>query len=427
MRLYIERALITVVAFMASATVLTAQRYQSTPLPLPEYEILMMDGEAAHADYDFDSAVLAYSDALRKCNDTTRRAEIEKRLSQSRNGRSMAGFCQRPKVVARKTFSRKDFFLYYPLADRGWRPAPNRLDSLGSKDSPVVWFPQGSKEAYWSKADRRGVRNIYYARDIGGRWSSPYLMPFSSSEDEIFPMVSGGKLYFASKGLFGMGGYDLYVCERRPDGRWGEPKNMGFPYSSPGDDLLFINSPDGRYSIFASNRNCSVDSVSIYVLEYEVVPVSSAVKGAEDLQKLCRLDPPRDKKKVDNKSAMSTAKAADPNTALYARKAAEVRRLREEISRVNRELATLRQFYNSANPADKEEMADKIRKKEARLPGLQSQLVAANKDLQKTEMDFLLHGVLIDRSKVEAESDNEVVGAESSYTFTRRSPGSPDF
>lgn len=35
--------------------------------------------------------------------------------------------------------------------------------------------------------------------------------------------------------------------------------------------------------------------------------------------------------------------------------------------------------------------------------------------------------VLIDRSRVEAESDNEVVGAESSYTFTRRSLGSPDF
>ena len=124
---------------------------------------------------------------------------------------------------------------------------------------------------------------------------------------------------------------------------------------------------------------------------------------------------------------MSAGKATDPNTELYARKAAEVRRLREEISRLNRELKTLRSFYANANPSEREEMADKIVKKEARLPGLQSQLVAANKDLQKTEMEFLMHGVLIDRSRVEAESDNEVVGAESSYTFTRRSLGSPEF
>ena len=155
--------------------------------------------------------------------------------------------------------------------------------------------------------------------------------------------------------------------------------------------------------------------------------MSSAVRGVEDLQKLCRLDPQRDLKKVDNKSAMSASKAADPNAELFAKKAAEVRRLREEISRLNRELSTLRAFYSNASPAEKSEMADKIVKKEARLPGLQSQLVAANKELQKIEMDFILHGELIDRSLVEAESDNEVVGVESSYTFTRMSPGSSNF
>ena len=422
MSFVIERVALVAVVLMAAVPSLHSQQ-----LSIPEYEILLMDAEAYHADYDFGAAVQTYSEALRKCTDSTRRAEIEIRLSQSRNGRSMSSYCQRPKVVARKNFSRHDFFLYYPLADRSWRKGPNRLDPRPSPESPVVWYPQGGKEAYWSMADTAGVRNIYYARDLGNRWSAPYRMPFSSSEDEIFPMVSGGKLYFASKGLFGVGGYDIYVCERMPDGRWGEPRNMGFPYSSPYDDFLFINSPDGRYSIFASNRNCSADSVSIYVLEYEPVPVSSSVRTVEDLQKLCRMDPPRDLKKVDNKSAMSDSKASDPNTELYARKAAEVRRLREEISRLNRELSTLRAFYNNASPSEKSEMAEKIVKKEARLPGLQSQLVAANKDLQKTEMDFLLHGVLIDRSRVEAESDNEVVGVESSYTFTRRSLGSSDF
>lgn len=416
------------VAVLASAGMLTAQRPPSVPpMVLPEYETIMMDGEAYHADYDFAAAAHSYGEALRKCTDSTRRVEIEKKLSQSRNGLAMSNYCQRPKVVARKTFSRRDFFLYYPLADRSWRPSPNRLDPRGSAEAPVVWFPRGSREAYWSMADERGARNIYYARDLGNQWSSPYKMPFSSQEDEIYPMVSGGKLYFASKGLFGVGGYDIYVCERRPDGRWGEPRNMGFPYSSPYDDFLFINSPDGRYSLFASNRNCSVDSVSVYVLEYEPVPISSEVRGAEDLQKLCRLDPQSDRKKVDNKSAMSASKASDPNTELYASKAAEVRRLREEISRLNRELQTLRSFYNNAAPSEKEAMAEKIVKKEARLPGLQSQLVAANKDLQKTEMDFLMHGVLIDRGRLEAESDNEVVGVESSYTFTRRTLGSSDF
>ena len=288
-------------ALVAVSIAISAQILSCQSLPLPAYETALMDGEASHADYDFQAAVQFYSEALRKCRDTSRIPEIERRLSQSRNGRAMAGYCQKPKVVARKNFSLKEFFLYYPLADRSWRPAPNRLDTLGGIFSPVTWFPRGSKEAYWSMPDTAGVRNIYYARDLGTRWSSPYKMPFSSTEDEIFPMVSGGKLYFASKGLFGVGGYDIYVCERRADGRWGEPRNLGFPYSSPYDDFLFVNTPDGRYSIFASNRDCSIDSVSVYVIEREINPVSSAVSNVRDLRRLCRLDPPRDLKKVDNK------------------------------------------------------------------------------------------------------------------------------
>ena len=414
------------VAMMVAASAVSAQ--QTAPRSgRQEYEYLLMDAEAYHSEYDFDAAVESYAEALRKCRDSVRRAEIEHLLSRSRNGKAMAGYCHKPKVVSRKTFSLKDFFLYYPLPDRSWRPAPNRFDLRGGSFSSVVYFPRGSKEVYWSAADAHGVRNIYYARDLGTMWSSPYRMPFSSTEDEIFPMVSNGKLYFASKGLYGVGGYDIYVCERTPQGRWGEPRNLGFPYSSPGDDFLFINSPDGKYSIFASNRDCSTDSVSVYVLEYEVMPVSHKVSSVEELQKICKLKPAVNLKRVDNKSAMSASNVADPNTALYTQKSAEVRRLREEISRLNRELSTLRAFYSNSNPEDKAAMQDKIVKKEARLPGLQSQLVAANKELQKIEMDFLLHGVLIDRSRVEAESDNEVVGVESSYTFTKRTLGSTDF
>jgi hypothetical protein len=419
--------LLAMAAFVVATPVVFSQSAVLSRASMQDYEYLLNDAEAYHSEYDFDAAVESYTEALRKCKDSVRRVEIEKLLSRSRNGKAMATYCHSPKVVSRKTFSLKDFYLYYPLTDRAWRPAPNRLDPKGGDFSSVVYFPRGSKEAYWSAADANGVRNIYYARDLGTMWSSPYRMPFSSTEDEIFPMVSGGKLYFASKGLYGVGGYDIYVCERTPQGRWGEPKNMGFPYSSPGDDFLYINSPDGRYSIFASNRDCPSDSVSIYVLEYEVMPVSHRVNSVEELQKICKLKPAVNLKRVDNKSAMSAATVADPNTALYAQKAAEVRRLREEISRLNRELSTLRAFYNNSKPEDKAAMQDKIVKKEAKLPGLQSQLVAANKELQKTEMDFLLHGVLIDRSKVEAESDYEVVGVESSYTFTRRTLGSSDF
>ena len=69
----IEKALFLAVAILASAPVLDAQRYQGVPLPVPEYEVLMMDGEAYHADYDFAAAVKAYEEAYYKCDDLARR------------------------------------------------------------------------------------------------------------------------------------------------------------------------------------------------------------------------------------------------------------------------------------------------------------------------------------------------------------------
>ena len=373
---------LVILSLFVSAVPDSAQVFQR---PLSEAEILCIEAEDERASYDFSAALASYRKSLDYPADSLRRVRVDSLMAICRNGIAMSEFCYRPKVAARQRFGAGEFLDYYPLAS-------NQRERLSA--SPV----------------------------------DTLMLVDSTRIAAFFPIESEGYVYFSSRDLPGVGGADLYRCRRLGGSAFvGEPENLGFPYSSPYDDFLFINSPDGRYSIFASNRNCSADSVSIYILEYEPVPVSSAVRGVEDLQKLCRLDPPQDLKKVDNKSAMSTSKAADPNTELYARKAAEVRRLREEITRLNRELSTLRAFYNSASPAEKSEMADKIVKKEARLPGLQSQLVAANKDLQTTEMDFLLHGVLIDRSRVEAESDNEVVGVETSYTFTRRSPGSSDF
>ena len=78
-----------------------------------------------------------------------------------------------------------------------------------------------------------------------------------------------------------MGGYDLYEAswdERHKT--WGKVRNLGLPFNSPGDDLLFCDTPDGRYSLLVSNRACSKDSVVIYVLRQET-PVYVAVTPDE--------------------------------------------------------------------------------------------------------------------------------------------------
>lgn len=333
---------------------------------------------------------------------------IDEAMIQAQNGDNMTGFCSNPVAVARERFSLNDFFLFYPLKDHSWRNVPNQLDSLGGDPfARAIYFPDGSEEVYWSAKDQDGIRNIYHSQHRDTLWTVPELIneQMTTSSDEIYPMLSpdGKQLFFASKGLYGMGGYDLYVSNWDDNlNDWGVPVNMGFPYSSPYDDFLFINTADGKYSMFASNRNCSRDSVDVYVLEFDSTPIRKAVRDPRELRKLCALDPVNDPARIDSKSAVSESVQVNADMRRYSTKMQEVRSLRDAL-------------YKYSTSADETERSF--------IPKLRDSLDVASKELQKIELEFLKKGVSIDPEKLQQEADKEVIGTSGGYTFTKNSMG----
>lgn len=333
---------------------------------------------------------------------------IDEAMIQTQNGDNMTGFCSNPVAVARERFSLNDFFLFYPLKDHSWRNVPNQLDSLGGDPfARAIYFPDGSEEVYWSAKDQDGIRNIYHSHHRDTLWTVPELIneQMTTSSDEIYPMLSpdGKQLFFASKGLYGMGGYDLYVSNWDDNlNDWGVPVNMGFPYSSPCDDFLFINTADGKYSMFASNRNCSRDSVDVYVLEFDSTPIRKAVRDPRELRKLCALDPVNDPARIDSKSAVSESVQVNADMRRYSTKMQEVRSLRDAL-------------YKYSTSADETERSF--------IPKLRDSLDVASKELQKIELEFLKKGVSVDPEKLQQEADKEVIGTSGGYTFTKNSMG----
>ena len=408
------------ILFAASFSILDASAQTST-------DRLLARADSARLQYDYPSAARLCQEAVDQ--DSTARAKAEDLLIMSQNGLRMMDFCSQPTVVAKQTFPLKDFFLFYPLKNNSWRKTPNQLDSLGKDDlAGAVYIPEGAKDIYYSAEDEDGIRNIYRTYLADSLWSAPMLIneQMTSSSDEIYPMLSpdGKSLYFASKGLYGMGGYDLYVSTWNPETKdWDVPVNMGFPYSSPYDDFLFINSEDGRYSIFASNRGCSKDSVCIYVLEYDGMPVRKAFSDVAELRQLAALVPANDPTRIDNGSAVEDQDPKSEETRLYIDKIKEVRSLRDSVSRFTSRLDNLRNEYSSASNERKAELSATIQEKELLLPELNKTLQASVKELQAIEMDFLSKGIVIDASKLHAKADKEVVGAASGYTFSRNSYG----
>lgn len=389
---------------------------------------LLMKADSSRMAYNFQDAV-KYCEAAVDALDSTSSAKAEEQLLLARNGLNMMGFCSQPVVVAKQTFPLQDFLLFYPLKDFSWRKSPNQLDSLGGDNlSRAVYVPEGSRDIYYSAKDEEGIRNIYATHLADSLWSVPALIneQLTSSSDEIYPMLSpdGQSLYFASKGLYGMGGYDLYVSQwNKETDDWDVPVNMGFPYSSPYDDFLFVNTEDGKYSIFASNRECGRDSVTIYVLEYDGMPVRKAVTEVDELRELAALNQAGNHPGIDNGSAVSGE--TDESTRKYMDKMREVRSLRDSVARFGKNLDKLRSGLATASDEEKARLTAEITDKEMMLPTLNSTLNAAVKELQNIEMDFLANGIVIDTRKLQAEADKEIVGASSGYTFSKNSYG-PD-
>lgn len=396
---------------------------------------LVSRGDSLRRVYRFDQSLEAYNKALDMVsdtssvwNDSTAMAAISDLILLSENGKSMTGFVYKPNVVARHMFSKDDFFLYYPLKDRSWRPTPNQLDSVPGLYSKAIYVPAEAESIYFSAADKDGIRNIYMTELGDSLWTVPELINehLTSASDEIYPMLSsdGKSMYFASKGLYGVGGYDLYVSQWDEDtGDWSVPVNMGFPYSSPANDFLLAGSEDGGYTLFASDRDCPTDSVWIYVLEADNMPVRSEMTDPDELSDLARLEL---SVSMDVAEEVKSDIPENADTRRYMDKMAQVRSLRDSISAYEDKMQEYRDRYAVVeSEVEKNRLAELILKNESYIPEIQASLEEAMKELQEIEMDFLFSGVVIDADKLLVEAEREVVSEDAGYVFAKMTLGEP--
>ena len=360
-----------------------------------EVERLMARGDSLHRAYLFDDAIEKYMQAADLDLESKHTAELSRRIQQANNALTLTDFCADPHVVARQRFHRKDFFQYYPLKSQGWHASPNPLDSL---DGFPTYYPKGEKSIIYSAVDFADTRSLFITHETDTLWTAPRLLgeSLTTMGSEIFPLLSpdGKTLYFASDGLYGMGGYDLYSSAWDDETKsWGEPQNMGFPFNSPGDDFLLMDTEDGKYTIFASNRDCSRDSVYIYVLDFAASRDRKPVSDHRDIVRIASLRPAEDFGRLDHGSFTETVEE-NANTRLYKQKTDEARALRDSISR----------HQSDPDPT--------------RLNELRRRLQDVNLEIGLIADAFLRDGIV----SAPAE-EKEVVGAGLSYTFAKNNMG----
>ena len=122
--------------------------------------------------------------------------------------------------------------------------------------------------------------DLYYSQWYQGKWTNPKpIVPANSKGNEMSPFIhpDGNTIYFASDGLPGMGGYDIFMCKKLPRGEWSAPQNLGYPINSEKNELCFVVSSDGKKGYISTDRDGGMGGYDIYVFDLDEVDAPDTV------------------------------------------------------------------------------------------------------------------------------------------------------
>lgn len=174
-----------------------------------------------------------------------------------------------------KDENRGDIYISEREANGSWstpKPIPGLINSSYEENS--VTISQDEKTIFFSSSRPGGYGglDIYMVtRDSKGEWTTVKNLgaKINTAEDEDGPFIDydGKTLYFSSKGLKGMGGYDIYksVFDAATN-QWSDPENIGYPINTPDNDIFIVLAKDGKHGYYASVREDAIGYDDIYMI-----------------------------------------------------------------------------------------------------------------------------------------------------------------
>jgi len=118
-----------------------------------------------------------------------------------------------------------------------------------------------------------GGRDIFIVtKNPQGKWDKPVNMgskintPYDEECIKISP--DGNTLFFSSRGFNSMGGYDVFRSDKNDLGEWSPPVNIGYPINTPDDEVFYSVSPVGKYAYYSANRMGTIGGRDIFRILY---------------------------------------------------------------------------------------------------------------------------------------------------------------
>lgn len=376
-----------------------------------------------HSRYEFDKAIQICNGILAARPDSTLKTETDSifnmevytQLVKSENGRSMLQFASEPTLVAKKVFPLPSFFLNLPgFGDNSWKTPPAGYTKEGAQGIfNAMNFPADAKVMVFSAQDESGAWNIMHSTKLNDTlWSAPQIANenITTAGDEILPHLSpcGKKLYFASNGHTGMGGYDLYVSQWNEEtGDWDTAQNLGFPFSSTANDYFYYDTPDNSFTVFISDRENKEGEVTAYVTLHEVFPLKKGITQEEAAKMSTLPSGTAGKSTPASPKEVSNAKDEHPQ---YTQAAQEIKGLQERLGQTIAALDTRRARYAAtADSLKRVAMEPDMLLLEKEILSLNGKISQGMEKLQEMELELLAQGITVEHDSFEPQETATIV------------------
>ena len=173
-------------------------------------------------------------------------------------------------VIIDSIVTDKDRFLSHYVLSSETGKIMTASQFKGIKADGYIYLNEMGNKAYFGKANKSGIRQVFTSDKLGDRWGEPILMNgLSEGIDEAdypFMMNDGITFYFAARGEESIGGYDIFFT--RYDSRSGsflKPENIGMPFNSKANDYMYAADEQSGIGYFVSDRRQPEGKVCVYI------------------------------------------------------------------------------------------------------------------------------------------------------------------
>jgi len=154
----------------------------------------------------------------------------------------------------------KDMKKFYGEVNKKYHDGPASFNSRG--DYMVL-----TRNIYNEKV-RDNKLWLYESKREGDVWSVPRPLHFNSKDyscGHASLSKDGRRMYFVSDMPGGMGGTDLYYVEKTSDGEWGSPRHLGESVNTEGNEMFPYYDEEEGYLFFASDGLPGLGGLDIFV------------------------------------------------------------------------------------------------------------------------------------------------------------------